>query len=49
MTEYTTISSLALNIFMYSHYREKSIALIKSIKIFNDIKSAYYGGTSEVY
>lgn len=45
----TTISGLALNIFLKNFYKNKTIPLITDTKIFNDIKNAHYGGQTEVY
>ncbi len=45
----TTISGLALNIFLKKYYKNKTIPLITDNKIFKDIKCAYYGGQTEVY
>lgn len=49
MTDSTTISGLALKIFMKDYYKQGTILLINNKNIFNDIKNAYYGGRTEVY
>jgi hypothetical protein len=48
MTNCSTISRLALNIFKKHYLKESKIPVIKS-SMFRDIKEAYYGGISEVY
>jgi hypothetical protein len=54
MTEALTITRLALNIFKNKFYKsnkikEKNIPLINKLYLFNYIKTAYYGGITEVY
>ena len=51
MTESLTVSGLALNIFLHNNYDidNKPIPLINNSKIYWEIKSAYYGGRTEVY
>ena len=45
----STISSLALQIFMKNYYIPGSIPPIKMSDVYKDIKSAYFGGITEVY
>ena len=45
----TTISGLALDIFLKNFYKNKTIPLITDSKVYNDIKKAHYGGQTEVY
>jgi DNA polymerase family B len=51
MTESLTISGLAMRIFLTNHYKpeNKTIPLIISKNIFDDIHQSYYGGRVEVY
>lgn len=49
MTDYLTITSLALNIFIKYHYPVEVIPLIKNSRVYSDIKNAYYGAIIEVY
>lgn len=48
MTEFSTISALASNIFLKEFYNN-NIPLINKPSIYKDIKQAYYGGITEVY
>lgn len=48
MTENLTISKMALNLFLKTYYKN-NIPLIDDNKMYQDIKSAYYGGCTEVY
>jgi hypothetical protein len=48
MTDCTTISRLALNIFFKHYLNDSKIPIIRS-SMFTDIKEAYYGGVTEVY
>lgn len=48
MTDCTTISRLALNIFFKHYLKDSKIPIIRS-SMFTDIKEAYYGGVTEVY
>lgn len=48
ITDKITISSTALNLFLSKYYK-RNIPLINKQSIYNDIKSAYYGGITEVY
>lgn len=48
MTKYTTISSLAVAIFL-KHFYKDNIPNINKSNIYKDIKQAYYGGITEVY
>jgi hypothetical protein len=51
MTEATTISKLALEIFLKDHYdpSKGGIPLITNKTIYSDLREAYYGGVTEVY
>jgi len=51
MTDSLTISGLAMRIFLTNHYKpeNKSIPLIISKSVFDDIHKSYYGGRVEVY
>lgn len=51
MTENLTISGIAMNIFLHKYYdiENKPIPLVNKAKIFEDIKSSYHGGRTEVY
>lgn len=49
VTEVLTISSLAMEIMLKKHYKEKTISLINKKSMFYDIKQAYFGGMSDVY
>jgi|SRR5215469_225797 len=48
MTKCTTISRLALNIYLKHYLKDFKLPIIKS-HMFNDIKKAYFGGVTEVY
>ena len=48
MTNCSTISRLALNIFIKYYLKESKIPIIKS-NMFKRLKLAYYGGVTEVY
>lgn len=48
VTSSLTISSLSMDIFLRRFYKN-NIPLIKDKSIFNDIKSSYFGGITEVY
>ena len=48
VTRSLTISGLAMDIFLRRFY-DKNIPLINKKSIYNDIKSSYYGGVTEVY
>jgi hypothetical protein len=48
MVDSTTISGLALNLFMRKFYK-KNLPSIGQKSIYKDIKNAYYGGVTEVY
>jgi len=48
VTKSLTISGLAMDIFLRRYYNN-NIPLIKRKSIYNDIKSSYFGGVTEVY
>jgi len=49
ITNSLTISSLAMSLYHSKYYIKANIPLIKNTQIYRDIKSAYYGGITEVY
>jgi hypothetical protein len=51
MTEVLTVSGMAMRIFLNKHYNpnEKPIPLINKKDVFEDVKSAYYGGRVEIF
>ncbi len=48
MTECSTISSLAVKLFM-SHFYQNDIPNINKNSMYNDIRNAYQGGITDVY
>lgn len=48
VTDSLTISRLALNVFFKEYLKDSKLPIIKR-NMFSDIKSAYYGGVTEVY
>lgn len=48
MTDSTTISGLAISIFLANYYKN-NIPVISKASVYRDIKQGYYGGITEVY